>query len=311
MDRTARLMDSIRMLERLGPRRGKRELEAGRILKRKLASYGVDFQIQQFRNHLPHFSSFSLMADGDSVECMPTALRSGGISSKPLISSMSVSGRYYEEPNINFNPYSDAFSLATFYRAPSLTIKRKDVRRIIDARSVEGRVRVTKLPHRCENIMAGNLKNPRHILISHTDSVLGGALDNASGTAMLLELASEGRKDTLFLFSGCEEMSFDEPIYWGRGYRVFEEQYKGLMERAKRTIVVDMVGSNSPSLIEDKRIRMSAFPIKSQRLWERALIMSTGGDEWRPIYHSMEDRIGLIKGRYLEESYRMVSGLMK
>ncbi|HVC58054.1 MAG TPA: M28 family peptidase [Candidatus Acidoferrales bacterium] len=305
------LMENIRQLERFAPRRMEGERLAAEFIKSRLGSLGVDFQSQKFKNQLPHFTRYSLKADGETVECMPTALRSGEITGRELISSVSVSSRFYEEPNINFNPYSDGFSLATFYRAPSLTIKRKDVQRIINAGSVEGSVRVTKKPHSCENILAGNTKNPKNILISHTDSVLGGALDNASGTSILLELSREARRDTMFLFSGCEEMSFDEPAYWGRGYRVFEEQFKGVMRRAKRIVVVDMVGSNSPALVEDRRIRMSAFPIRDPELWEKALIVGTGGDEWKPIYHSTEDKIGLIKERYLEESMRMVERLMK
>lgn len=304
------IIATIRELERLAPRRFDNEKLARGLIKRKLTSYGVDFQTQPFNNHLPQFTGFRLTADGETIECMPTAFRSGEIEGKPLISSMSVSGRYYEWPNINFNPYSDVFSLATFYRAPSLAIKRKDVQRIVDAEIVEGRVKMTKKPHRCENIIAGNTKNPRNVLIAHTDSVLSGALDNASGTALLLELTKKGAKENMFVFSGCEELSFDEPIYWGRGYRILEQQFRRTMAASRRVIVVDMVGSSSPTLITDKTIRLAAFPIKDQKLFERSCILSVGGHEWMPVYHSNSDKTDLIKERYLDETMAFARQLM-
>ncbi len=304
------VMTTIRELERLAPRRFDSEKLARELVKRKLTEHGVDFQTQPFNNHLPHFTRFGLEADGEAIECMPTAFRSGEIEGKPLISSMSVSGRYYEWQNINFNPYSDVFSLATFYRAPSLTIKRKDVQRIVDAEVVEGKVRVTKKPHRCENIIAGNARNPRNVLIAHTDSVLSGALDNASGTALLLELAKNNAKENMFVFSGCEELSFDEPIYWGRGYRMLEQQFKRTMVAARKVIVVDMVGSSSPTLITDKTIRLAAFPIKDQKLFERSCILSVGGHEWMPVYHSASDKTNLIKQRYINETLAFARRLM-
>ena len=248
------IISDIESMEKFSPRQGDGEAEAREFIESRLGRLGVESELHWFKNQLPSYRGISLKADGRRIECMPTALRSGTITEKNLISSTAVSGRYYEEPNINFNPYTDRFSLATFYRAPSLAISRLDVNRIMNAEEVEGSVTVTKRPHRCANVIAGNTRNPKNVVIAHYDSVLGGALDNASGVAVLLELIRVGKlKDNMFVFSGCEELSFDEPVYWGRGYRALEKELGKTMEKARKVIVVDMIGSSSPTLITDRK----------------------------------------------------------
>jgi hypothetical protein len=305
------MISDIRAMEKFSPRQMEKEVKARAFIESRLESTGQEYELQWFRNQLPTYQGVSLKADGERIECMPTAFRSGIIDEKNLISSTAVSGRYYEEPNINFNPYTDKFSLATFYRAPSLAIRRFDVKKIMDAEEIEGRVTVGKKPHRCANIIVGNTRAPKNVVIAHYDSVLNGALDNASGTAVLLELARMGKsKENMFVFSGCEELSFDEPVYWGRGYRALEEKFGKTIERAKRVVVVDMIGSSSPTTIKDKRTRIAAFPIKSKKLFDRATIVSVEGKEWYPIYHSYEDGIGLIKESFLREGLQMVAKML-
>jgi hypothetical protein len=302
------MIETIRDLEKLSPRQGPCEDKARRYLEGRLTRMGIEFETDSFSNFLPKAISHSLKVDGVEVESMPTALRSGVIGGKALISSMHVSGRYYEQPNINFNPYSEVFSLATFYRAPSLTVRRKDLLKIIMAEEVEGKVRVTKQKHRCANIVVGKTSKPRSVLICHYDSVLGGALDNGSGTAALLELARRGYgKENMIVFSGCEELSFDEPIYWGRGYRELESSFGKALKSAKQIVVADMLGSSSPKYITDQKIRLAAFPIKDMGLFKRTKIVSVGGNEWLPIYHSAQDRIGLIKPHFLEEGLDLIT----
>ncbi len=305
------MMSTIRDLERLSPRQGQREEEARKYLEGRLTEAGIEFELDGFINYLPKSNGHSLEADGRKIESMPTALKSGYIEGKPLISSMHVSGRYYEQPNINFNPYSDVFSLATFYRAPSLTVRRRDLDKIIMAEEVYGRVRVTKQRHRCANLVVGKTAKPRAVVICHYDSVLGGALDNGSGTAALLELAERGYgKENMLVFSGCEELSFDEPIYWGKGYRQLESSFGRELKGAKRILVADMLGSSSPKYIEDPKTRLAAFPIRNKSIFDRTRIISVGGNEWLPIYHSAADTIGLIKPRFLEEGLELITSAM-
>lgn len=302
-----RLMETITELEKFAPRQASQEAEARKYIEARLTKIGIEFECSEFDNYLPWFRACWLEADGQKIGAMPTAFRSGNIEGKPLISSMAVSGRYYEQQNINFNPYSDTFSLATFYRAPSLAILRNDVPEVLKAEQVNGAVSVSKRKHRCANIIAGNNRNPRNVLICHYDSVLGGALDNASGVATLLEIAEMGRaKDSMIVFSGCEELSFDSPVYWGKGYRELERAYAKQIKLAKRLIVVDMLGSGSPGEVLDKNTRLAAFPVENKEVSKRAKIISVKGTEWFPIYHSRSDTPELIKPNHLKEGLEMV-----
>ncbi|MDE1865306.1 MAG: M28 family peptidase [Candidatus Micrarchaeota archaeon] len=304
------MLETIRDLEGLAPRRGASEERAKRYIEARLTDFGVEYEEQGFENPLPKYRACRLEADGKAVEAMPTAFRSGYIDGKPLISSMDVSGRYHEKPNINFNPYSDSFSLATFYRAPSVAIRRSEVKRIIAAEEVSGKVLVSRQRHRCANIIAGNAKNPETVLICHYDSVLNGALDNASGVATLLEIAKTGpKKGMMLVFSGCEELSFDSPVYWGRGYRELERDFKKELKSAKRIVVADMLGSSSPAEITDPASRLACFPIKDKKMFERARMLSVSGKEWFGVYHSMDDRAELLKRHLLEEGLRAVLSL--
>jgi Iap family predicted aminopeptidase len=303
------MMQTIRDLEKFSPRQGPNETLTRVYLQRRLTDLGIDFETQEFDNLLPKARSYSLVADGEKIECMPTAFRSGEIEGKPLISSMDVSGRYYEKPNINFNPYAELFSLATFYRAPSLTIRRRDVQKLLNAETVEGKVKVSKQKHRSANLVLGNVKNPKSVLICHYDSVLGGALDNGSGTAVLLEIAEMEPKDRMIVFSGCEEFSFEGPAYWGKGYRELEKGFKRQLQGARNIIVADMLGSSSPAEVTDPTLRIACFPVKDPRTFERARMASVSGKEWLPIYHSRGDTTALIKPNFLKQGLDFVLSL--
>ncbi len=306
------MLDFIKKLELFSPRSGSNERLACEFLEKELKKLGIDYVLQDFKNFLPSYKGFGLKIDGEKIESMPTSFKSGSITEKNLISSMAVSGRYYEEPNINFNPYSDSFSLATFYRAPSLAIKRKDVQKVIDANDIDGYVEVEKAPHECSNIIAGNAANPKNIFICHYDTVLHGALDNASGTAILMELVKKGRNAAdMFVFAGCEELSFDSPVYWGKGYRVLEEGYGDVLDKANKLVAVDMIGSGEAGLIKDGKTRLAAFPIQNKELFDKAYIVSVTGNEWLGAYHSHEDRPDLLNSRFLTQGLELIEKISK
>ena len=64
--------------------------------------------------------------------------------------------------------------------------------------------------HDTNNLLVGNLINPRSILLTHFDAIGPGALDNASGVAVCLKVLIENSgfiEDNLVVFSGSEETS--------------------------------------------------------------------------------------------------------
>ncbi len=303
-----KILEIVKVLENLSPRTGKREKKAKKYILDFLE--GVEVREQKFRNAVPKGSS-KLLINGREIESLPSSFVSGKFEGKPLISSLHVSGRYYFSSNINFNPYSNTISLATFYFAPSIAVHRKNVGKILSAESVEAKVKVKKEKFVSANLIIGNLENPKALCFAHYDTVLNGAIDNSSGTAVLLHLIKirpEILKKICIVLSGSEELSYDKPIYWGKGYRVFEEEYKSLLEKTKRIAVVDCVGFANPVLT--KKLLLEAFPVKMLERIKKKTFLVTGEIEkletlWK-VYHSDLDRVNLLSEKYLKEAENLI-----
>ena len=102
--------------------------------------------------------------------------------------------------------------------------------------------------------MVGNLINPKNLVFTHYDSIYSGAVDNASGVAVTLKLILDKPKllkTTLFVLSGNEELAYDFPVYWGRGYREFEKKYWPLMKHSQKILIIDGVGNSPTEFITD------------------------------------------------------------
>lgn len=307
------MFELIKRLEEVAPRRGKNERVAARIIEDELKDFEV-FR-QKFRNAIPDGKA-TLEIDGKKLRCASTSLVSGKVEEKAIISSIHVSSRIFNAPNINFNPHCRTISLATFYHAPAITVVKEDVQRIINAEEVNGTVKVKKQRFTTMNLIVGNMKNPKYVVFAHYDSVLKGAIDNSSGVAILLHIIKE--KPTvllrsLFVFSGSEELSFERPIYWGRGYRVFEEEYKSLLNNAKRILVVDCVGFAKPTLT--KELIAVALPLKNLEKWEKKVFLLFSDLRniktlWE-VYHSELDTVNLLRKGYLEETKNVLLKILK
>jgi len=295
------MLEIIKKLENVTPRKGKNERKAVKIIKDELS--GIEIYEQKFRNTLP-IGEARLEVDGKEIKCEATSFISGKIDEKILIPSIYISARFFNHPNINFNPYCKLISLATFYFAPSLAIEKKNVKKIIDAEVINGKVMIKKEKYASENIIVGNLKNPKIAIFTHYDSVKKGAVDNSSGVSLLVHMIKERSdllKKSVFIFSGSEELSFNNPIYWGKGYRIFEEEYKTLLENCKRIYVVDSLGFDEPIITKD--FLVSALPLKNMEKWKPKifLLISEIKKLWN-FYHSDLDKLSVIKKDYLEKA---------
>ena len=303
-----RITDIVKELESFSPRIGKREANAKRYILRLLE--GTEVKEQRFRNAVPKGRA-TLRADGEEIPSMPTSFVSGGFEGKPLISSIDVSARYYFNPNINFNPYSDDLSLATFYFAPSIAVRREHVEKILSAERVEARVRIKKERFASANLVVGNTENPKVLCFAHYDTVLHGAVDNSSGSAVLLHLIKTSPRvlrKCAFVFSGSEELSYDKPVYWGKGYRVFEEENRSLMQRVKKILVIDCVGFAPP--VATKDFLLQAFPVKTlEKIRRKTYLIICDLRKirmlWR-VYHTARDTPELLREKYLMQAERLV-----
>lgn len=289
-----------------GKRQCENEQKTARFIKSLLKSNKIDFLVQKFDALVPKIKKAILEIDGNFIPCEGTGLVSGKISALKLLNSLESSQLYLYEPNINFNPKCPTISRSNFYFAPSLAISRQDKLKVINGRNIDAELKVILKKYISENLLVGNYKNPTNILFAHYDSLSTGATDNASGVAVMLNLLLENPqllKQSLFVFCGNEELSYDQPIYWGHGYRVFEKKYLDLLFQTKKIFVVDCVGNGKTKIYSDPRILRNAFPIKNaQKLCQKIYIVDGDIDELMKVYHSDEDDIGRLYERYLVDA---------
>lgn len=292
------------------------ETAARKLIESTLASGGIDFSVQEYRTYIPQYTAWGLKVDGQEMPALPCGLHSGEIKSKSTILSSLISSQHnLYDANINFNPQCDVISRSNFYFAPALAINRLDVQKVINAEKVEGYLEVEKVEHQSANILVGNRHNPKVIVFSHYDSISTGTIDNASGTALSLDLVLEHPElqgEVLFAFCGNEELSYDEPIYWGHGYREFEAGYATQLENAKRIIVVDSLGHSPLETITDVSIMKLAFPITAiEALSHKTEVLAGNFAQLMAFYHAENDTRDKLSDEYCQQSYEQVLQKLK
>lgn len=256
----------IKKLAALKERQLSNEKRAGDLIAKELKSSGLFYRREYFYTYVPKIIKASLYADRKKISALGTSFVSGEIKQNShIISSLISSQKNLFDFNINFNPKSLAISRSNFYFAPSLAISKRDLSKVLFANNIEGLVKAKKIKHRSSNILVGNNINPKYVFFCHYDSLGAGACDNASGTAVLLKVIIENSvilDNSLFIFSGNEEISYDCPVYWGHGYRVFEKVHRQILNNSKKIIVVDSIGVGETILTEDQNLLNLAFPLK-------------------------------------------------
>ena len=271
----------------------------------------IEYILQKYSAKLPYFKKANLICDGRSVACLPSGLKSGKILGKDVILSSLISGSGVEEiKNINFNPHSDAISIPCYYNAPALAVSRNDLPKIFAAKKVSGQMSVVAKKHEVRNILVGNSRNPKNIFFAHYDSISLGACDNASGVSVMLSVLLSDQsnlKENLYVFSANEELSFDWPYYWGKGYREFEKKYLFLLKKVKNIFVIDSVGNDKTIEMKDLNMILLAFPIENISKFNKKTIVITGNfDKLMSVYHSELDNGKNINEKYLVEAENLV-----
>lgn len=297
----------IKCLLEFSPRQLKNETKTAEFLMSFLEQNKIAYKLQRFAVNIPLIKKAVLSVDGKVLKCDGSSMVSGRISSKDkILNSLISSAVCQNEANINFNPKCTTISNSNYYFAPSISVNRNILNKIFKAKSIEGEVIVEKIKHKAKNILVGNAINPKTICFAHYDSIKTGAIDNASGVSVMMNAIlekPEKLKNTLYVFSACEELSYDKPVYWGNGFRVFEKKYFKQMDKAKKIIVIDCVGNGKTEIIKDKKMIKLGFPICNGGKWINKISFVTGDfDQLMTVYHSdLDDGRGLKK-KYLEEA---------
>jgi hypothetical protein len=301
--------------EKIPFRQGKKETEAGRFLLKILDNFRISYKTICFNTYLPFYKKFYFLVDNKKISSKPCCFKSGMIKDNSnILSSLISSQKFIDTPNINFNPKCKEISLANFYFAPSFAVSPEGLNKILKAKKIKGFVSVEKVKHRSFHILVGNFNRPKTVLFAHYDSIEKGAVDNASGVSILLDLILNEKnllKKNLFVFSANEELSFDYPIYWGRGFRVFEKKFPQLMGNCKKIIVIDCIGNTPPRVFSDLSTLKLAFPIrKLEKLKRKITLISCEFEKLMAVYHSPSDDISQIKEKNLQKTTNLVKELL-
>jgi hypothetical protein len=309
-------LDFIKQLTAIHERQRRKEQQAARLILRVLKKHGCPFSVQTFQAKTPVVQACTLLIDGKSIPAHSTSFVGGCIHGKhAILSSLLDPQLTPHESNINFNPECVAISRSNHYFAPSLAVAKEHVPLILNAKQVEGVVKVKQHTHTSCNILIGNKTSPKHILLCHYDSFGPGATDNASGTATLLALAlnhPEVLTHCLLVISGNEELSYDQPIYWGHGYRIFEQRYSEQVKRAKQLIMVDCVGNGKTQIDTSADMIQLGLPFKDINLLKKNVRILYGDvEKLMQVYHSDLDTIETLTEAYLKDAIATCIRLVK
>ncbi len=306
-----KVLDIAKQVSSVTDRVGLGEKKAFELLISMLKKAKAPYEVQFFDSRTPQFFEASLRVDGQKVNCLPTGLKSGRITNNyNLLSSLTSSQPFIDTPNINFNPLSDEICVCNFYFAPSLAISRLDLDKVACAKKVEGSLKVSSRKYRARNILVGNLINPKHVVFAHYDAYFSGAVDNASGVGVVFELITKRPEllvDSLFILAGNEELSYDYPIYWGRGFRQFNQANRNVLAAAKKILVIDCVGNTTPVLEKNPTIMKLAFPIGNYpKILSKTTLITSNFDALLPVYHGPEDTVALLSSSYLDQTLKLL-----
>lgn len=301
----------IKTLVSFSPRQLTGETKAARFLISFLEKNEISCAIQKFKVKLPLIKKAVLKADGEALECAGCCYVGGKISGKyNIFSSLLSSTVCQNEPNINFNPKCPVVSPGNHYFAPAFAVSHKSLAKILRAKDIQGQVVVDKVDHQAVNILVGNLENPRSICIAHYDGIKKGALDNASGVSILMGAIlarPHTLQNTLYVFSACEELSYEKPVYRGYGYRIFEKKYLKILKGAQKIIILECVGDGPPKVLKDPKMIEYGFPIRNlKKLMPKIEVITGDFDHCMTIYHSDLDDGRGMKKKFLVETQKIL-----
>lgn len=293
-------MDQLQIIKDLcglSPRQGEKEIETAKYLETLLRQTTSNLNVQKFPTRVPLVTSAFLSVDGKKIVCLGCSFETGNITSKD---------------QVVYNSHSGFISTPTYYQNPTVAISRADAKKLSNSTNIEGRVVVEKYSYTSRNFLVGNLENPKTIIFTHYDSLGGGAIDNAGGVTVCLNLLVEDPKilpENLFVFAGNEELSYDFPDYWGYGYRQFEKYYPQLLRQAEQILVMDGVGLTAPEIITTELDNF--LPLRYLKTFQNKIkVISSNQQQVLKCYHCAEDTPDKLSLEYLHQSVSLLQKLL-
>jgi len=278
-------------LHYLAPRFWDNEKKAASYIKSILLASNINFVSQSYEVTYPYWKEYYLKADNLFLEVLPCGFSSGYFKNKYKIVDSSSLEPVYDECVISYNSKCKFLSTPVMYPHVALAIKPDDVSILKNAKNIEVYLQTIPYSFVGENILVWNLSNPKKILICHYDSFWGGSLDNGTGTALLLTLASYlDLSKYLLVFAWSEEISLAEyERYWCYGYRQFEKTYLSVMEKTEEIIIFDSFGYKTNTIITDLEILKEAFLIDNSTLLSKVKMYASKFEDILENYHTLAD----------------------
>lgn len=287
------------------PRQGDNEVKTYKYLLETLQKANIPFVDQICPTIIP-LTTASLTVDGVEIECRGVSLKSGSWKGKKeLISSLlCLEDDYSFSHNINFNPLcSGSVSMPCYFENPAIAVKVDDVPQILNAREVTASVTATPYQFDSHNILVGNCKDPEVVVLTHYDCLESGAIDNASGVAVVLDCLLGKHiplSNVLVVLAGNEELSYEMPLYWGKGYRAFQKEYSMQLRNCKKIIGIDSVGYSETTASRDPYLLKQAIPLDTMDSLVSKMCCITGDyEKLMHVYHSNDDTVDLLSEKGL------------
>lgn len=308
------MLSIIEELIKFSPRQLDGEKKAREFIQKYLKNKQIVYSSQKFKVYLPKYKKYYLKVDKEPIDCLPCGLKSGKIESKKYLTDATLDSASKDKKAISFSSKCNSISIYNFYFDAALAISQKDIPKISEGRNIQGCLKVNKIIHETANILVGNKINPQNIIFTHYDCFGPGAVDNASGVAVVLKLLEKANLGkNLFVLSGCEELSFDKPIYWGYGFRVFEKKYFKILENSEKIIVIDSVGNGKNAIFDkkDHEILRLGFPLRNINcLKDKVFCISGDFERLMRVYHSELDDMSQINPRCLNEAFQIAEKMI-
>lgn len=308
------LFEVVSHFASLSPRLFENNTKAFEYLTSLLNRANIPYKVETYKTRIPKVVEASLVVDGQNISCKATCFVSGSINSNDnIVDTIEYSRSAYKRPNINYNSLCDGISQATHFPVPALSVSKKDIKLIKKAKTINGKIEIKATPVQGRNILVGNLSNPENLIFSHFDSLgSGGALDNASGTAVCLGSVINNPsvlKNNLFVFSSDEELSYDQEVYWGKGYRQFEKKHSNILNESKKIYCVDEVGVSPPHLHQEEIDEF--IPLKNiKKFKSKTFAISSSYLSSIKVYHSDLDQPSVLKNKYLNATLKLLNSLL-
>jgi len=298
--------DFLRDLTFISPRYGKGEQEAAKLIESCLKKASLPYEVQSFTAKVPLFKA-SLTADGQEVSCLGSSLVSGNLdSSTPILSYTQASSK---DSVIYYSPTSLGIYHNSNHAKASLAVNKDSVDILKNAKNVKGTVLVTPYSFTSQNFLVGNTLDPKKVIFSHYDSIVGpGANDNAVAVDILMDIVTSKKsllEDHLFVFVGNEESSYAKPFSWCHGYEVFDLLYSSLLDQCQEIIVLDGLGSAPASFITsdlDEVFMISRLSqLKSKILW-----LHDSQETYLKYGHTYHDTLDNIDQKYILQAKELL-----